>query len=120
MRLFLLIVALSGLLSGCFLKPHKIDVQQGNFVDQTMLAKLKVGMSKAQVRYVLGSPLIADPFHAERWDYTFIDRARGKLKDTRRVTVIFQEDKLARLEGDVPPLRTDVSGQPSPPMKNGG
>lgn len=120
-RLFSILLCL--LLGGCFLVPHKIDVQQGNYVDQGMLSKLKVGMTKSQVRYVLGSPLITDPFHAERWDYTFIDRPNGKLKSTRRVTVIFQDEKLSRLDGDVPPLQKDATGDSALPVddaKKGG
>ena len=97
-------------LGACFLVPHKIDVQQGNYVDQTMLSKLKAGMTKSQVRYVLGTPLITDAFHADRWDYTFIDRPNGKLKSTRRVTVIFEGDKLRRLDGDVPSLPAETTG----------
>ncbi len=112
-RLLAVLLCLS--LGACFLVPHKIDVQQGNYVDQTMLSKLKAGMTKSQVRYVLGSPLITDPFHAERWDYTFIDRPNGKLKASRRVTVIFEGDKLSRLQGDVPPLQKEATGDLTPP-----
>lgn len=99
------------LLSGCFLVPHKIDVQQGNYIDQTMLSKLKVGMNKSQVRYVLGTPLITDPFHPERWDYTFLDRPGGKLSAQKRVTVVFDgEERLARVEGDVAGALEQKSG----------
>ena len=64
------------LLSACFLKPYKIDVQQGNFLDQEMVAKLKPGMTRSQVRFLLGTPLIADPFHPDRWDYVYYRSAR--------------------------------------------
>lgn len=107
-----LIAALCLALSGCFLVPHKIDVQQGNYVDQTMLSKLKIGMNKSQVRYVLGTPLITDPFHPERWDYTYQDRPRGKLSQQKRVTVVFDtEERLARVEGDVPEVLEQKSGE---------
>lgn len=112
------------MLSACFLAPHKIDIQQGNYLDQTMLSKLKVGMNKSQVRYVLGTPLIADPFHPERWDYTFLDRPKGKLKQQRRVTVVFDaEERLARLEGDVPSALNLQSGElpaPAQTQQKGG
>ncbi|HSQ05349.1 MAG TPA: outer membrane protein assembly factor BamE, partial [Burkholderiales bacterium] len=66
------------LLAGCSrvpmlpnLTPYKIDVQQGNYITQDMVAKLKPGMTRSQVRFILGTPLIADPFHAQRWDYLY-------------------------------------------------
>lgn len=112
------------LMSGCFLAPHRIDVQQGNYIDQTMLAKLKVGMNKSQVRYVLGTPLITDPFHPERWDYTYLQQPKGKLKEHRRVTVVFDgEERLAKVEGDVPGAAEVKSGEvltPAPTKPKGG
>lgn len=97
-------------LAGCstwpsfnFLTPHKIDIQQGNFVKQEDVAKLKPGMSRSEVKAILGTPLLADPFHANRWDYLHRFRKGGTLIEERRVTVIFEDDRLARLEGDVVP-----------------
>lgn len=89
-------------LSSCFLKPHKIDVQQGNYLDEQMIAKLKPGMTRSQVRFLLGTPLIADPFHPERWDYLLLDRREGKLVHDRRLTVWFEGDKLVRAVADQP------------------
>jgi outer membrane protein assembly factor BamE len=89
-------------LSSCFLRPYRIDVQQGNYTDQEMIAKLKPGMTRAQVRFILGTPLIADPFNPDRWDYLYIDRAAGRLKDVRRLTVYFEEDRLKRALSDAP------------------
>jgi len=107
------------LLSGCFLVPHKIDVQQGNYIDQTMLSRLKVGMNKSQVRYVLGTPLITDPFHPERWDYTYLHQPKGKLAEHKRVTVVFDdEERLARVEGDVPGAPEVKSGANRAPAAN--
>jgi outer membrane protein assembly factor BamE len=89
-------------LTGCFLKPHKIDVQQGNFLDQEAISKLKPGMSRSQVRFLLGTPLITDPFHPERWDYMYIHRKGGKLKEEKRLTLFFDGDKLLRATTDLP------------------
>jgi outer membrane protein assembly factor BamE len=89
------------LLTGCFLKPHKIDVQQGNFLDQEAISKLKPGMSRSQVRFLLGTPLITDPFHPERWDYMYIDRKGGKLKEEKHLTLFFDGDKLLRATTDL-------------------
>jgi outer membrane protein assembly factor BamE len=90
------------LLAGCFLKPHKIDVQQGNYLDEVAVAKLKPGMTRSQVRFLLGTPLITDPFHPERWDYMYLDRKKGKLKNEKRLTVYFEGDKLTRAITDLP------------------
>ena len=89
------------LLNGCFLVPHKIDVQQGNYVDQQMIGKLKPDMTRSQVRFLLGTPLITDVFHPERWDYVYLTGKAGDVKRERRVTVVFDGDRLSRIEGDV-------------------
>lgn len=83
------------------LSPYKIDVQQGNVITQEMLSKLKSGMTPAQVRFVLGSPLVVDPFRTNRWDYVSTFQSQGKEVERRRVTIIFADEKLARIEGDV-------------------
>ena len=99
------------LLAGCQsvtlpgLSAHKIDIQQGNVVTQDMVAKLKPGMSRSQVRFALGTPLIADPFHPNRWDYVYVMHKKGKLVAQRRIVAVFQDDKLVRIEGDVVPAR---------------
>lgn len=80
--------------------PYRPDVQQGNFVSSEMLAQLKTGMTREQVRFALGNPLLTDIFHAERWDYPFrLERGNGEVTSAR-VTVYFdQDDKLARWDG---------------------
>ncbi|OOZ41755.1 hypothetical protein BOW53_02660 [Solemya pervernicosa gill symbiont] len=92
-------------LSGCVV--HKIDIQQGNVVSQEMLDKLKPGMSKRQVRYALGTPLITDTFHQDRWDYVYSLSEGGKLKEKRRVSLFFEEEKLSRIEGDMRPSASE-------------
>ncbi len=81
--------------------PYKIDIQQGNAVNQEMVDKLKPGMSKAQARFIMGTPLITDAFHADRWDYVYRFQKGHRLIEERRVTLIFDGDTLKRLEGDV-------------------
>lgn len=83
------------------LKPYKIDIQQGNYVTQDMIAKLQPGMSRNQVRFALGTPLIIDPFRTDRWDYAYRLYKQGALVEQRVVTVIFRGDVLERIEGDV-------------------
>jgi len=80
---------------------YKADIQQGNAISQDMLAKLKPGMTPSQVRFVLGTPLLVDPFRNNRWDYVYRLVQGGKLVEHRRITVVFENDKLKAIEGDV-------------------
>jgi len=83
------------------LTPYKIDIQQGNVVTQEMVAKLKPGMTKAQVRFIMGTPLITDAFHAHRWDYVYRYQKAGKLIEERKLALFFDKELLQRVEGDV-------------------
>lgn len=86
------------------LKPYRIEIQQGNFVSQEMVSQLKPGMTRDQVRFVLGTPLIADTFHADRWDYVFRrQRANSNELEQRKIAVFFEDGKLKRVDGDVKP-----------------
>jgi len=97
----LLPLAFAWTLSGCgILAPYRIDIQQGNFVSQDMVAQLKPGMTKEQVRFVLGTPLVTDIFHAERWDYVYTLERRGAPRQQRHLAVYFLDGKLARLDGE--------------------
>ena len=84
-------------------KPYRIDIQQGNYISQEMVSQLKPGMSKDQVRYILGTPLVADIFHADRWDYVYYRELRDGGREQRKIAVIFEDGKLARVVGDVVP-----------------
>ena len=97
------------------ISPYRIDIQQGNVVTQEMVSKLKVGMTRSQVRFVLGSPLVTDMFHSDRWDYVYTMQKQGKPEERRRLTVIFDGDKLATLEGDV--VLSDKALEPPPAPK---
>jgi len=82
--------------------PYKMDIQQGNFVSQESVAQLKPGMSREQVRYLLGTPLVADIFHGDRWDYVYWREAPDGKREERRVALFFSADnKLERITGDV-------------------
>ncbi len=114
MRNFLLLLLF---LTGCssvpipsFLTPYKIDIQQGNFVDQEMVAKLKPGMTKSQARFVLGTPLVTDVFHQNRWDYVYRYQKAGVLTEYRKIALIFEGDTLLRMEGDIVPATGGVAG----------
>ncbi|WP_296951004.1 outer membrane protein assembly factor BamE [uncultured Massilia sp.] len=87
--------------------PYRPDIQQGNFVSQEMLDQLKVGQTRDQVKFILGSPLLADAFHADRWDYPFyLARGNGELT-TSRVTVYFKDNQVARIDGGNLPSERD-------------
>jgi outer membrane protein assembly factor BamE len=90
-------------------KPYKLDVQQGNVVTSKMLLQLRPGMTKSQVRFIMGSPLIQDSFHGNRWDYVYQMREGGKLKEQRRVIMDFENELLKSVRGDVIPSGTDKS-----------
>ena len=90
-------------------RPYVPDVVQGNFISSEQYAKLQVGMSREQVRQILGTPLLADYFHANRWDYVFEFKRAGQVmgKD-RRVTVFFDSDKLSKFQGDALPTEVEL------------
>jgi outer membrane protein assembly factor BamE len=102
-----------------YLTPYRIDVRQGNMVTQEMVAQLKPGLSRDQVRFILGTPLVADMFHADRWDYVYRFRPGRDQNDIqqRRLIVYFEDGKLARLGGDVvanqPGANADVPARPA-------
>jgi outer membrane protein assembly factor BamE len=78
---------------------YRINIQQGNFLDQGAVEQVKPGMTRSQVRYLLGTPMVADPFNKERWDYIYyLKRGRTLHVDSRRVTVYFDGEKVARLD----------------------
>jgi outer membrane protein assembly factor BamE len=92
----LLGIALGAAASGCV---YRINIQQGNFLDQTAVEQVKAGMTRSQVRYLLGTPMVADSFDKERWDYIYyLKKGRSRHVDSRRVTVYFDGDKVARLD----------------------
>ena len=83
--------------------PYKVEVVQGNFVSKEQVAALKPGMSRQQVREILGTSLLNDVFHANRWDYVFTIRRQGVDPQERRLTVFFNGELMERFEGDEMP-----------------
>ncbi len=99
------------LISGCgssvpTIKPFKMDIQQGNVVTSKMLLQLKPGMTKSQVRFIMGTPLVVDSFHKDRWDYFYQMRQAGKIVEQRRVILDFEKELLTKVRGDVVPAGT--------------
>jgi outer membrane protein assembly factor BamE len=90
-------------------RPYVPDVIQGNFISSEQYAKLEVGMSREQVRQILGTPLLASYFHANRWDYVFEFKRLGeKISKERRVTVFFDGDKVTKFNGDALPTEVEL------------
>lgn len=103
-----------------FLRPYRPDIQQGNFISREMVAQLKEGMTQEQVRFILGTPLLTDVFHNQRWDYPFrMAKGNGEMTASR-VTLTFVDNKLAKIEGGDLPTEADylsrISG--APPRKS--
>jgi outer membrane protein assembly factor BamE len=102
--------------------PYRIDIVQGNVVTKEQIALVRPGISRIQVRDLLGSPLITDVFHADRWDYVFTIKRPGTQPQRRSVVAWFKDDKLERVDApdDLPAEREFVaaisrSGEPRPP-----
>jgi outer membrane protein assembly factor BamE len=98
--------------------PYRPDIQQGNFVSQEMLAQLKVGQTRDQVKFILGTPLLTDVFHADRWDYPFyMARGNGELT-TARVSVYFKDGKVERFDGGNLPTEREYIARIAGPAKD--
>ncbi len=122
---FLLCAALAPVLAACShvpripgITPYKMEIQQGNNVSQEALSQLKPGMTKDQVRFTLGTPLLTDIFHANRWDYIYWhEDAKGK-REERKIALFFGEDgKLSHVEGDVVPAKPAPETKPAAETK---
>jgi outer membrane protein assembly factor BamE len=91
-----LVLALAALSAACV---YRINIQQGNFLDQGAVDQVNVGMTRSQVRYLLGTPMVADSFNKDRWDYIYyLKKGRSRHVDSRRVTVYFDGEKVAKLD----------------------
>lgn len=93
---------------------HRPDIQQGNVVSQDSINKLKPGMSKSQVSYLLGTPMLVDVFHQDRWDYLYSMKQGSKEVTQERVTLYFADDRLTRIEGDYRPQPTAETTEAKP------
>ncbi|TFZ06646.1 outer membrane protein assembly factor BamE [Ramlibacter henchirensis] len=87
--------------------PYKVEVVQGNFVSREQVEQLKPGMSRQQVRDLLGTPLVTSLFHDDRWDYVFTLKRDGVQEQPRRLTVFFSGEALQRFEGDTMPSESE-------------
>ena len=109
----MLLAAAAFALAGCssfttWLDAYTIDIQQGNYMSQDMVSQLKLGMSKEQVRFVLGTPLLTDIFHADRWDYVYYHKAPGGKAQRRELAVFFKDGKLVQVMRDIDTAGSDA------------
>ncbi|MEH6583952.1 MAG: outer membrane protein assembly factor BamE [Halioglobus sp.] len=106
MRISLIVLILLSL-SGCgavgFPGVYKINVEQGNIVTREMVDQLKIGQSRRQVRFILGTPLVEDSFNQDRWDYTYITRNGPNVIAEQQLTVFFEGDTLTRFNSTLTP-----------------
>lgn len=119
------LIAISALLASCssvhdfkipaLLTPYKMDIRQGNAITPEMMARLKFGMTRSQVHVILGTPLVQDPFHANRWDYYYSFSHQGKLEEQKRVTLYFEGDALARIDDNGKVSDAPLQATPLPP-----
>lgn len=93
---------------------YRPEIQQGNVVSQDQVNALKPGMTKRQVRFLLGTPMLADVFHANRWDYAFTYGVGSKPTEKQHVILFFENDRLARISGD---MRPQPESEQTPPDK---
>ncbi len=99
-------IIIVSLLGGCGLRipgvtPYRMEIQQGNYVTQEMTSALRPGMGKEQVRQILGTPLLNDAFHVDRWDYVYWREDEWGKREQRKFAVFFMDGKLVRVEGDI-------------------
>ncbi|MEP7156474.1 MAG: outer membrane protein assembly factor BamE [Betaproteobacteria bacterium] len=110
-------LAAATLLAGCAgFGVYRIDIQQGNLITQEQLAKVKTGMSRNEVKSALGTPLLQDVFNGNRWDYYFTNEQAtkygpfGREKQKFQVTILFANEKVAKIEGEASPVEILTGG----------
>lgn len=102
-----LLISLSLLIAGCgswqFPGVYKVEIEQGNIITQEMIDQLKPGMSRSQVEFIMGSPLIKDTFNADRWDYVYLIGKGDEARQQKTFSIFFKNDALVRFSGDFSP-----------------
>jgi len=87
---------------------YTLEIQQGNIIDQAMVDQLRPGMNKRQVLYIMGSPMLDDVFHKNRWDYLYSNQPGGEDRVQKRISLFFENDQIAGVQGDFRPSATPV------------
>ncbi len=87
---------------------YTLDIQQGNIVDQAMIDQLRPAMNKRQVLYIMGSPMLVDAFHPQRWDYIYSEQPSGEDRQQKKITLFFNNDQISGIQGDFKPSGVSV------------
>ncbi len=113
-------ILISSLASGCSRRAdgsvkipfvYRVDIQQGNVIDQAMVDKLEPGMTRAKVKFIMGTPLLVDPFHTDRWEYIYSNEPGSGTRVQRHLALFFEGDKLTHIEGNVTPANRYYSDE---------
>ena len=118
MRALTILLVIALIAPGCAIrrigipKVHKITIQQGNVITQDMVDKLKPGMTKRQVLFVMGEPVVQNPFQRDRWDYIYTVKVPNRPTVQRRMTLFFEQDSLVRFAGDFVPQASEPTEAP--------
>ena len=105
MQKFLVLLTAIILMSGCTQFPgvYKLDIPQGNIIDQEQIDQLKPGMTPRQVQYIMGTPIVTDTFNANRWDYIYTMRKAAQAPINTHLSIIFDNGVLSNVKGDLRP-----------------
>jgi outer membrane protein assembly factor BamE len=87
---------------------YTLEIQQGNIIDQAMIDQLRPGMNKRQVLYIMGSPMLDNVFHKNRWDYLYSNQPSGEGRVQKRISIYFENDQISGIQGDFRPSATPV------------
>jgi outer membrane protein assembly factor BamE len=111
------VLCASAMFSGCV---YRMNIQQGNFLEPRAVSQLQVGMTRSQVRYLLGTPMVPDAFDKDRWDYLYyLKKGRLRAPEQRHLIVFFEEDKVSRFDNkDAGPMPPAEQRQIDPDAKN--
>ncbi len=115
------LISLTLLFSACsslrFPGVYRIPIQQGNYLEKDMIEQLEPGLTKRQVRYIMGTPLIEDTFNADRWDYYFNIKKGDKELRSNHFTVYFENNKLTHWDGNYTPIKKQVEEEQQEALK---
>ena len=106
-------IVLAAAVAGCV---YRMDIQQGNLLDPEQVDQVEVGMTRSQVRFLLGTPMVVDSFDPDRWDYVYsLRRGYSRTLERRHLVVWFEGDKVARIEEPIPIPRPEKTAEPAEP-----
>lgn len=101
-----------------WLQVHQIDIQQGNYIGQEEVERLRTGMNRAEVRRLLGSPVVVNRLRQERWDYFYYLKPGKAASQQRQISLFFDGDRLIQIDGDLDPPAPAATGQADQPQQH--